>query len=300
MYNNKLLLFNEEEKEKILRTNKNVIIDSNNENLKKYVLEALNDKKSNKYIYLGVIPKETIVRIKNEVTDIKQNKINLVLDEDKRYDLVISQEEIRHLKKESLEESDIVDFVHNISNIIINFDNVEKIILAIMGAVLSGIGYGLVYKSGYTTGGTDIINQIISKYTHITVGKAMRITDGLIVLSSKLVFPWETILYGYVVLYIITTLSDKILFGRSKCKTFYIVTEHYDEVKEYILSIFNGVTLIDARSGYDNEKKKLLLVVIPTNQYYFVKDVLKEIDKDIFFMVSDAYEIGMKGDLNEG
>lgn len=80
MYNNKLLLFNEEEKEKILRTNKNVIIDSNNENLKKYVLEALNDKKSNKYIYLGVIPKETIVRIKNEVTDIKQNKINLVLE----------------------------------------------------------------------------------------------------------------------------------------------------------------------------------------------------------------------------
>ena len=66
------------------------------------------------------------------------------------------------------------------------------------------------------------------------------------------------------------------------------------------LFIFNGVTLIDARSGYDNEKKKLLLVVIPTNQYYFVKDVLKEIDKDIFFMVSDAYEIGMKGDLNEG
>lgn len=125
MYNNKLLLFNEEEKEKILRTNKNVIIDNNNENLKKYVLEALNDKKSNKYIYLGVIPKETIVRIKSEVTDIKQNKINLVLDEDKRYDLVISQEEIRHLKKESLEESDIVDFVHNISNIIINFDNVR-------------------------------------------------------------------------------------------------------------------------------------------------------------------------------
>ena len=124
-YNNKLLLFNEEEKEKILRTNKNVIIDNNNENLKKYVLEALNDKKSNKYIYLGVIPKETIVRIKSEVTDIKQNKINLVLDEDKRYDLVISQEEIRHLKKESLEESDIVDFVHNISNIIINFDNVR-------------------------------------------------------------------------------------------------------------------------------------------------------------------------------
>ena len=117
---------------------------------------------------------------------------------------------------------------------IINFDDVEKIILAIMGAVLSGIGYGLVYKSGYTTGGTDIINQIISKYTHITVGKAMRITDGLIVLSSKLVFTWETILYGYVVLYIITTLSDKILFGRSKCKTFYIVTEHYDEVKEYM------------------------------------------------------------------
>ena len=124
MYSNKLLPFKESEKERILRTNKNIVID-NNKDLKAYVLEALNNKKSNKYIYLGVIPKETIIRIKKEVTDIKQNKIDLVLEENKRYDLVISQEEIRHLNKESLEEKDIVDFINNISNIIINFDNVR-------------------------------------------------------------------------------------------------------------------------------------------------------------------------------
>lgn len=104
MHNNKLLSFEQLEKDRILRTNKNVIV-NNKSDLKKYVLEAINNKESNKYIYLGVLPDETLKRIKNEVTDIKQSKINSILEENKRYDLAISQEEIRHLKKESLEKN---------------------------------------------------------------------------------------------------------------------------------------------------------------------------------------------------
>ena len=171
---------------------------------------------------------------------------------------------------------------------------VEKIISALMGAFLSGIGYGLVYKSGYTTGGTDIINQIIGKYLHITTCKAMYFTDGLIILTGKLVFPWEIVLYGYLILFIISNLADKVVFGRSKCKTFYIVSEYEQEIKKYLLSIGNGVTVINAKSGVDNDKKNLLLAIVPNKNYYLVRDVIKKMDKDVFYMISDAYETNSK------
>ena len=179
------------------------------------------------------------------------------------------------------------------ANFIPLFDlsSVEKIISALIGAFLSGIGYGLVYKSGYTTGGTDIINQIIAKYAHITTCEAMYFTDGLIILSGKLVFTWETVLYGYMILFIISSLADKVVFGRSKCKTFYIITEYDKEIKEYLLSIMNGITLIDARSGNDHEKKCMLLAVVPNKDYYLVRDTIKNIDKNVFLMINDAYEV---------
>jgi len=177
----------------------------------------------------------------------------------------------------------------------IDLGDIELIVVAIFGAVLSGIGYGMVFKTGFTTGGTDIITQIISKYTKVSIGSAMLFVDGSVVLSAKLAFSWEIVLYGLVVLYIISILTDKVILGISGSKAFYIVTDKEDEVKEFLLSVANGgVTLINAKGGYSNEKQKLLLGVVPTRSYFMVKEGLKEIDKNMFFLVCDAYEVSNK------
>ena len=115
----------------------------------------------------------------------------------------------------------------------INIDGTEMIVIAIFGAVIAGFGYGLVYKTGFTTGGTDIINQIISKYSKTSIGNAMLITDGLIVLSGKIVFTWEIVMYGIIVLYIISILTDKVMLGVSQSKAFYIITDKETEIKKY-------------------------------------------------------------------
>lgn len=173
--------------------------------------------------------------------------------------------------------------------------DVEMIVIAIFGAVISGVGYGLVFKTGFTTGGTDIVNQILSKYTKISLGKAMLIVDGLVVLSGKLVFSWEIVMYGFIVLYIISILTDKVVLGISQSKSFYVVTDKENEIKNFLLSITDGgVTVIEARGGYSNDKKTLLLGVVPTRKYFLVKEALKEIDDDIFFLVCDAYEVSGK------
>jgi len=176
-----------------------------------------------------------------------------------------------------------------------NLEGLEITVIAIVGAVMTGFGYGIIFKNGFTGGGTDIINQIISKYTKTSIGNAMLITDGLVVLSAKLVFGWETVLYGFIILYIISFLTDKVILGISQSKAFYIVTDKEEKIKEFLLSINNvGVTMLNVKGGYSNDKHLLLLAVVPTRNYFIVKEGLKAIDKNVFFLVCDAYEVVKK------
>lgn len=176
-------------------------------------------------------------------------------------------------------------------------EGVDMLVIAIFGAVISGFGYGIIFKTGFTTGGTDIVDQILAKYTKISLGKAMIFVDGLVVLSAKLVFSWEIVLYGFIVLYIISMLTDKVILGISQSKAFYIITNKEEEVREYLINyIHSGVTLVPASGGYSNNKGSMLLTVIPTSDYFVVKEGIKAIDKKAFFLVCDAYEVSNGGE----
>lgn len=183
----------------------------------------------------------------------------------------------------------------------IDLGNTEMVVIALLGGVLAGIGYGLIYKSNFSTGGTDVIIEIICKYLKLSMGTAGLIVNGIIVAFGKIAFSWSTILYAVFVSYLISIFTDKVLLGISRSKAFYIVTDkETDEmVKDYLLSIDGvGATVIDAEGGYSNDEQTLLLAVVPTRSYFIVKDGLREIDKNIFFLVCDSYEVSNKvGDL---
>lgn len=168
----------------------------------------------------------------------------------------------------------------------------DILLIAIFGGFLSGLGYGLIFKTGFTTGGTDILNQIVSKFFKISIGKAMLLVDGMIVLAGGFVFGIEMIMYGAIVLYIISMMSDKVILGISEGKAFYIITNKEKEVKNYLINIaLVGVTVIDAKGGFSNLNQKVLMCVIPTKMYFLVKEGINEIDADAFFVVTDAYEV---------
>jgi len=192
-----------------------------------------------------------------------------------------------------------IEFTSKITDYI-DLTGVEMIVIAILGGVFAGIGYGLIYKSNFSTGGTDVIIGIICKYLKFSMGNAGLITNAIIVAIGKIVFPWSTIMYGILVSYLISIFTDKVLLGISKSKAFYIVVskEIDDVVRDFLLSLPGvGTTVIDAEGGYSNDEQTLLLAVVPTRSYFIVKDGLKEIDKDIFFLVCDSYEVSNnKGD----
>ena len=174
-----------------------------------------------------------------------------------------------------------------------NIDKVDEVFLAVIfGGLLAGVGIGFVYKAGFTMGGTDIINQIIHKYFKISLGKCMLISDGSIVLCSFFSFGLIKFMYAVVVLYIISTMTDKVLLGISNSKAFYIVTSQVNEVKNYVMvKLGHGITIFDAVGGFSKEDQKVLFCVIPTRDYFKLKEGIHDIDKDAFFVVTDAYEV---------
>lgn len=172
------------------------------------------------------------------------------------------------------------------------FNSGDYLVLIIIGAVVSGIAYGLVYKINRTTGGSDIASQILNKYTGITIGNANLLINATIVIAGGAIFGWTKVLYAILTLYVIGLATDRVLLGMSYSKAFYIITDKVEEVKAYISGEFNkSVTELDAVGGYTNSGNKVLMYVVPTRDYFKLKEGISIIDNDAFFVIMDAYEL---------
>ena len=175
---------------------------------------------------------------------------------------------------------------------VVDLSNTDPLLIVLFGAVISGFGLGLIFKAGFTTGGTDILNQIVSKYFKMSMGNSMFFTDGIIILSSVFVFGWTKIMYSIISLYIISIMTDKVILGISNSKAFYIITDHEEEVKKFVLKhLSHGVTILDAKGGFTGQNQKVIMCIIPTKEYFIAKEGLHEIDSNAFFVVTDAYEV---------
>ena len=177
-------------------------------------------------------------------------------------------------------------------NVWLQIDSSQVLLSAVFGGIIYGIGTGLIFRAGFTTGGTDIINQIVSKYGKVTIGKSMLVTDGLIVLASGIFLGINNMMYSILSLYITSLISDRVILGISDSKSFLIITEKEEEVKDYIMNTLkHGVTVYEAKGGYKTEKEKVLMTVLPTKEYYRLKEGIQKIDKDVFYIITDTYEV---------
>ena len=174
----------------------------------------------------------------------------------------------------------------------ISFQQSEMLLIAVFGGLLQGLGAGLIFKAGFSTGGTDILNMIVSKKFKMSMGNSMLCTDGLIVLAGFFVFGFNKLMYALIVLYIISVFTDRVILGISDSKAFYIITKDEKNVKDFVLNkMHHGVTVFEAYGGYESEKQNVLMCVIPTKDYYLLKEGIHRIDKQAFFVVTDAYQV---------
>ena len=174
----------------------------------------------------------------------------------------------------------------------ISFKESEMILIAVFGGVLQGLGAGLIFRAGYSTGGTDILNMIVSKIFKISLGNSMFFTDGTIIVIGAFVFGFNHLMYSLIILYLISTLTDKVVLGISDSKAFYIITSKEKEVKDFVINeLKHGVTEFNAKGGYNSENQTVLMSVVPTREYYKLKEGIHNIDKNAFFVAMDSYEV---------
>lgn len=183
-------------------------------------------------------------------------------------------------------------FVNLTSNINISIPKDDIMLVAICGAVLAGISGGLTSKTGFSTGGTDTIVHILVKKLKMSFGNANLLVNGIIVLLGGYKYGWRMVLYALIILYIISIITDKVTLGISNNKTFYIVTTEEKRVEKYIMeNLSRGITIIDAYGGYSNERKKMIMAIIPTSEYFKAREGILQIDPDAFLNISDSYQV---------
>ena len=174
----------------------------------------------------------------------------------------------------------------------LNINLSSMLLVVIYGGITIGVATGLMMRSGFTIGGFNILYQFFNKYFNISYGKSLLFINLSILLLGTYVFGLTNALYAVIALCISSYITDHVIIGVSRAKTFYIVTDNENEVKELVINkLSHTVTEISAKGGYTNKNKKLLMTVIPTKEYFILKEAVQTLDNDAFFLITDTYEV---------
>ena len=185
----------------------------------------------------------------------------------------------------------LVKATSNISNVIY-IDPTDPLLMVIFAGVINGICNGLMYKSGYNNGGFPVISQILFEKKQIAIAKSSLVINLIIVLIGSLFFGATNALYAIIFLYINGIVLDKVLLGISNNKAFYIITKEEEKIREYIIkNLHHTITTFEVKGAFLETKRRVILTVIPSREYYRVTTGIKEIDEDAFFVVTDAYQV---------
>ncbi len=168
----------------------------------------------------------------------------------------------------------------------------EHLLIVILASLAYGISNGMIYKSGFSTGGGDILMQLISKYLKIPTASANALYSAIIVFLSGFVFGWTSFVYAIIILIISNILINKLLVGISNSKVFFIRTVKAKEIKNMINKEFeSGFTILSTNSSFLKRHGELIMVAVSTRSYYRLKNRILDIDPEAFFVINDCYEV---------
>jgi uncharacterized membrane-anchored protein YitT (DUF2179 family) len=169
----------------------------------------------------------------------------------------------------------------------------DLLLSSIYGGVLTGLGMGLVFRSGGTTAGTDVAAAILHKWFGISLGQALLGVDIFVITLAGVVFrSAELPLYGLISLYITTKIIDLVQEGWSTSKAFFIMSDLNQEISQAIQKeIGRGVTFFHGKGGYSGDSRDILFCVVSTREVSRVKDLVSSLDRRAFVIVADAHEV---------
>jgi uncharacterized membrane-anchored protein YitT (DUF2179 family) len=162
---------------------------------------------------------------------------------------------------------------------------------ALYGGVVSGIGFGLVYRGRGTSGGSDILARILNHWRGISIAQSYMMLDSFVILAAGLSFSWENAMYSLVTLFISGIAAERALEGENVVRTALIITAHPEQITQYILyDMERGVTLLPATGAYTGVGRTVLYTVISRAEVAQLKSIVNDVDPQAFMVIGQANE----------
>ncbi len=162
---------------------------------------------------------------------------------------------------------------------------------ALYGAVVSGFGYGLIYRARGTSGGSDVLARILSYYRGVPVTQSYLIVDTIVILGAGFVFGWKAALYAMIALYVSGLVAESTLEGGGTIRTAIIVTGEAEAISARVLEeLERGVTILEGTGAYTGAGRPVLYCVITRAEVATLKAIVNEIDPRAFMVIGVAHE----------
>jgi len=177
------------------------------------------------------------------------------------------------------------------SNILIKDLKDDIFLNALYAAIISGIGYGLVYRARGTSGGSDILARILNKWRGVSMTQSYLMVDSAVILSAGFVFDWKHALYAMITVYVSGLVSETVLEGGGTVRTAMIVTTKPENISARVLEdLERGVTYLEGRGGFTGNSRPVLYCVVSRAEVATLKTIVNEIDPEAFMVIGVAHE----------
>lgn len=172
------------------------------------------------------------------------------------------------------------------------FSNERDLLLcALWGGVVTGLGLGLVFRTGGNTGGTDIVSQLLARRTGLPVGTAVIIVDGAVIAFSTTVFSVEQALYAAVAMFVSGKVIDMVVDGPRTQRAAYVISQRHERIANEILYTLNrGCTELQARGVWSGNERPVLFCVLGRSEAVRLKQIVAEVDPEAIVIISEVHE----------
>ncbi|WP_432776983.1 YitT family protein [Brevibacillus gelatini] len=167
----------------------------------------------------------------------------------------------------------------------------DRLLASLYAGVAVGVGLGIIFRYGGTTGGVDIIARLLQKYMGISMGRTLFFGDILVIGASLIYLNLESAMYTLVVVFIAARVIDFLQDGAYAGKALTIISNHAEEISRQILDLGRGVTILAGKGAYSGEEKKVIYVVVSRNEVMRFKTIVQEVDPYAFVIVNDVHEV---------
>lgn len=169
----------------------------------------------------------------------------------------------------------------------------NPVLACIFGGLTLGAGLGLVFRAGGSTGGSDIVGQVIAARSNLSTGSAILLVDAVVITGAGLAFGnFELALLGFLNLYVSTRTIDLVLEGLSYTRAMFIISDAATEISAAITGTMNrGVTLLDAHGGHTGTPRRVIFTVMSKREVLRARDIAHAVDPTAFIIITDVYEV---------